>query len=87
MVWSFFLCSLPTNWYMLNMLTSSIILISVIEQTCVVGAAVRLDDSVSRKVYEIAEFVIFEIMPYAVIGILILVIVILVVGFILRLFS
>jgi hypothetical protein len=68
------------------MLISSIIAISVIERTSVLGAAVHLDDSISNKAYDVAKYVIFEILPYAVIGILILVIVILAVGFILRLF-
>jgi hypothetical protein len=68
------------------MLISSIIPISVRKRTSILGAAVHLDDSISNKAYEVAEYVIFEIMPYAVIGILILVMVFLAVGFILRLF-
>ena len=72
---------------MSNMLISNIIPISVIERTRVLCAAVRLDDSVSNKVYEFAEYVIFDIMPYAVIGIISLLVVIFMVGFILRLFK
>lgn len=68
------------------MLISSIILISVIKQTDFVGAAVHLDNSILHEAYDAAEYVIFEIMPYAVVIIAILLIVILMVEFILRLF-
>ena len=71
---------------MSNMLISSIILISVIEQTSVAGAAVKLDDSILREAYEVAEYVIVEILPYAVVIIIILAIFILMVELILRLF-
>ena len=71
---------------MSNMLTSSIILISVIEQTSVAGAVVKLDDSILREAYEVAEYVIEEILPYAVVIIIVFVIFIVMVEFILRLF-
>ena len=71
---------------MSNMLISSIIPISVIKRTSVVSAAVHLDDSVSNKAYEIAEYVIIEVMPHIAIIIVSLVIIILMVELISRLF-
>ena len=86
MEWRFIIGSLLTNWYMSYMLTSSIILISVVEQTGFIGVTVHMDDSILRRAYEIAEYVIIEVMPHIAIIIVSLVIIILMVELISRLF-
>ena len=71
---------------MSNMLINSNILIPVIEQTNIAFVRVKLDDSILWEAYDVARYVIVEILPYAAVIILILVIVILMRELISRLF-